>query len=69
MQTFVETGKILPPLVVESIAILDSVRWKVCKDPEMIRNHICNLKERIKANHSNVVELENLKLVSDIPGK
>ena len=69
MQTFVETDERLVPLVVESVAILDSVNWKGCKEPEMIRNHICTLIEWIEANHSNVIELNNLILISDNSGK
>ena len=69
MQTFVETSGVLTPLVVESVAILDSVKWRGCKGPEMIRNHLCTLIEWIEANHPDVIELNNLMLISDNSGK
>ena len=47
MKTFVENDGVLVPLVVESVGILDSVKWKGSKGPEMLRSHIASLLEWI----------------------
>ena len=65
MKTFVENDGVLVPLVVESVGILDSVKWKGSKGPEMLRSHIASLLEWIEESFPTVIEFNNLMLVSD----